>query len=183
MMTRWSRYRVEVRALGRIAWPIMIAQLAQMGTGVVDTIMAGRYSAVDLAAIAVGYNIWLPLFLLTLGIMLATSVTVAQDFGAGKLQQVRDSLPQALWLAVALGAVVGPVCFNIGPLVALLDLDQPTYDKSLGYLRAVAFGLPATVIFQALNALGRQNLHFRTMAYRSAQFEPFGNRFTGNERA
>jgi MATE family multidrug resistance protein len=149
-MTRWHEYRAEVRALGRIAWPIVIAQLAQMGTGVVDTIMAGRYSAIDLAAIAIGYNIWLPLFLLTLGVMLATSVTVAQDFGAGKLDQVRNSLPQALWLAVALGAVVGPLCFNVGPLVALLDLDPVTRDKSLGYLQAVAFGLPATVIFQAL---------------------------------
>ncbi len=64
-MTRWHAYRQEVQALGRIAWPIVIAQLAQMGTGVVDTIMAGRYSATDLAAIAIGYNIWLPVYLLT----------------------------------------------------------------------------------------------------------------------
>lgn len=149
-MTRWNEYRDELRELGRIAWPIVIAQLAQMGTGVVDTIMAGRYSAVDLAAIAIGYNIWLPLFLLTLGIMLATSVMVAQDFGAGKLQQVRDSLPQALMLALLLGALVGPLCFNTGPLLNLLDLDEVTRDKSLGYLQAVAYGLPATVIFQAL---------------------------------
>lgn len=149
-MTRWHEYRREMRALGRIAWPIVIAQLAQMGTGVVDTVMAGRYSAIDLAAIAIGYNIWLPLFLLTLGIMLATSVTVAQDFGAGRLQSVRDSLPQALWLSLALGALVGPVCFNTGPVLGLLDLDDVTRDKSLGYLQAVAFGLPATVIFQAL---------------------------------
>lgn len=149
-MTRWHAYRQELAALGRIAWPIVIAQLAQMGTGVVDTIMAGRYNAVDLAAIAIGYNIWLPLFLLTLGIMLATSVTVAQDFGAGNLQRVRDSLPQALWLSLLLGIVVGPLCFNAGPLLTLLDLDEVTRDKSLGYLQAVAFGLPATVIFQAL---------------------------------
>ncbi len=149
-MTHWYEYRRELRSLGRIAWPIAIAQLAQMGTGVVDTIMAGRYNAVDLAAIAIGYNIWLPLFLLTLGIMLATSVTVAQDFGAGKLQQVRDSLPQALWLSLLLGAVVGPLCYGTGPLLDLLDLDPATRDKSLGYLQAVAFGLPAIVIFQAL---------------------------------
>ncbi len=149
-MTHWPEYRAEIQALGRIAWPIVIAQLAQMGTGVVDTIMAGRYSPVDLAAIAIGYNIWLPLFLLTLGIMLATSVTVAQDFGAGRLQQVRESLPQALMLALLLGALIGPLCFNTGPLLNLLDLDDLTRDKTLGYLQAVAIGLPATVIFQAL---------------------------------
>ena len=149
-MSNWSSYRREARAMTAIAWPIIIAQLAQMGAGVVDTIMAGRYSAVDLAAIAIGYNIWLPLFLLTLGIMLATSVLVAQDFGAGRLQQIRDTLPQGLWLALGLGALVGPACYFTSPLLDLLDLDANTQGKSLDYLQAVAWGLPATVLFQAL---------------------------------
>lgn len=149
-MIDWPAYRREVSALFAIAWPIVIAQLAQMGTGVVDTIMAGRYNSVDLAAIAIGYNIWLPLFLFTLGIMLAVSVIVAQDFGAKKVQQVRDILPQALWLALLLGAIVGPACYHAGPLLELLDLEPDTRDKSLGYLQAVAWGLPATVLFQAL---------------------------------
>jgi Na+-driven multidrug efflux pump len=43
----------EGRGLLTIAWPMFIAQLAQMGTGVVDTIMAGHYSATDLATIAI----------------------------------------------------------------------------------------------------------------------------------
>lgn len=149
-MSTWTAYRGEARAMFALAWPIIIAQLAQMGTGVVDTIMAGRYSAVDLAAIAIGYNIWLPLFLLTLGIMLATSVLVAQDFGAGRLQNIRDTLPQALWLSLLLGLIVGPACYFTEPLLNLLGLDPTTEQKSLDYLQAVAWGLPATVLFQAL---------------------------------
>jgi len=149
-VSRADAYRAEARALYAIAWPFIIAQLAQMGTGVVDTIMAGHYSSVDLAAIAIGYNIWLPLFLFTLGIMLATSVTVAQNFGAGRVQQIRDSLPQSLWLALLLGALVGPACYFTGPLLELLSLERVTEDKSLAYLQAVAWGLPATVIFQSL---------------------------------
>jgi MATE family multidrug resistance protein len=42
----------ELRQLWRIAWPLLVAQTAQMGTGVVDTVMAGRYNDQDLAAIA-----------------------------------------------------------------------------------------------------------------------------------
>ena len=71
----------ELRALLGLATPIFIAQLAQMGTGVVDTIMAGRYSPEDLAAIAIGYNLWLPIYLISLGIMLAVTSIVAQHFG------------------------------------------------------------------------------------------------------
>jgi hypothetical protein len=33
----------ELRPLWRIAWPLLIAQTAQIGTGVVDTLMAGNY--------------------------------------------------------------------------------------------------------------------------------------------
>ena len=145
-----SAFAAETRALFTIAWPMIIAQLAQMGTGVVDTVMAGHYSADDLAAIAIGYNIWLPLFLLFIGMMLGATVIIAQDFGAGRTARIRESLPQALWLALLLGAVAGPLCYFSEPLLRLLELDENTHGKSLDYLQAVAFGLPATALFQAL---------------------------------
>jgi len=145
-----DKYRTEGRALLALALPMLVAQLAQMGTGVVDTIMAGRYDATDLAAIAIGYNIWLPIYLFFLGAMLATTTIVAQNFGAGKIQQIRDLLPQAMWLAMIMGIVAVPVCYYAGPLLDLLDLDPATRDKSLAYLQATAFGMPAAAIFQAL---------------------------------
>ncbi|TGD71542.1 MATE family efflux transporter [Mangrovimicrobium sediminis] len=149
-MMHWQDYRREARALFAIAWPTVIAQVAQVGTGVVDTIMAGRYSAEDLAAVAIGYNIWLPLFLFGLGVMIATSVTVAQAFGAGDRQSIRDSLPQALWLALLLGAVTAPLCYNAEWLLQHLGLPDSARDKSVDYLQMVAWGLPAMAIFQAL---------------------------------
>lgn len=129
---------------------MLIAQLAQVGTGVVDTIMAGRYHADDLAAIAIAYNIWLPLYLVFTGVMLGATTIIAQDFGAGRIQQIRDSLPQALWLALLLGSIAGPLCFFADPLLGLLQLDAATQLKSHGYLQAVAFGLPGAALFLAL---------------------------------
>ena len=133
-------FATETRALFVIAWPMIIAQLAQMGTGVVDTVMAGHYSSVDLAAIAIGYNIWLPLLLLFIGMMLGATVIIAQDYGAGRVERIRESLPQALWLALGLGAVAGPACYFAAPLLHLLNLEKATHKKSLEYLQAVAFG-------------------------------------------
>lgn len=140
----------ESRSLLALAWPMMIAQLAQIGTGVVDTVMAGHYSATDLAAIAIGYNIWLPLYLFFIGMMLGSTYIIAQHVGAGRMQQIRDSLPQALWLALAMGLVVGPLLYFAAPLLELLALEEATYSRSLGYLQAVAFGLPAAAVFEAL---------------------------------
>jgi MATE family multidrug resistance protein len=129
---------------------MVIAQLAQIGTGVVDTMMAGHYSATDLAAIAIGYNIWLPLYLFFIGVSLGASYIIAQRVGAGRTQQVRDILPQSLWLALAMGLIGGPLCYYAEPLLDLLDLESATHASSLGYLRAVAFGLPAAALFEAL---------------------------------
>ena len=145
-----SQMLAELRPLWRIAWPLLIAQTAQIGTGVVDTLMAGNYSDVDLAAIAVGFNIWLPLYLIILGTLFACSAIVAQDFGAGHMERVRSFLPQGLWVAVALSAVMTPFCLHSDIAIALLGLPEETAAKTSAYVSRVGLGFPALGIFLAL---------------------------------
>ena len=123
-MTTRERLLPEMRAMMSLATPLFVAQLAQMGTGVVDTIMAGRYSSVDLAAIAIGYNVWLPIYLVTLGIMLAVTSIVAQHFGAGRIAEIRRLLPQAFWVALTLGLLTAPLCYFPGPILEQISLDE-----------------------------------------------------------
>ena len=61
-MNRWP-VLAEFRSLGVLAVPIIITQLAQMGMGVADAIMAGRVSATELAGISLGGNLYWPLML------------------------------------------------------------------------------------------------------------------------
>src|SRR5690606_6873230 len=67
------RTRLEVKALLALAGPIIVAQLANTAMGFVDTLMAGRVSSHDLAAVALGNSIWVPVLLLMNGILLATT--------------------------------------------------------------------------------------------------------------
>ena len=145
-----SQMLAELRPRWRIAWPLLIAQTAQIGTGVVDTLMAGNYGDVDLAAIAVGFNIWLPLYLIILGTLFACSAIVAQDFGAGRIERVRSFLPQGLWVAVALSAVMTPLCLNSDMAITLLGLPEETAAKTSAYVSRVGLGFPALGIFMAL---------------------------------
>lgn len=152
-MLHWpstSDLKSELSHIWRIAWPLFIAQVAQMGTGVVDTVMAGRYSEQDLAAIAIGYNIWLPVYLLILGILFANATIVAQDFGAERFEKIRKQLPQSLWVAVAAGFLLGPLVWFCDPLLSLLQLNPTTQSKALAYTQMVALGLPAVGVFHAL---------------------------------
>ncbi len=93
------RIRQELRSLFALALPMMIAQLAHTAMGFVDTVMAGRVGPADLAAVALGNSIWVPIYLLLTGIVLATTPKVAQRFGAGNHQDIGPLVRQALWMA------------------------------------------------------------------------------------
>jgi MATE family multidrug resistance protein len=61
----------------------MVAQLATTAMGFVDAVMAGRVGPRDLASVALGNSIWIPVYLLMTGTLLATTPKVAQRYGAG----------------------------------------------------------------------------------------------------
>lgn len=155
----WPRLLTEWRALFQLAIPIVIAQLANSAMGFVDTMMAGRVSPADLAAVALGNSIWMPIFLLMNGVLLATTAKVAREFGAGKHRRIGPLVRQSLWLGLVLGCLLGTLMWNAEPLLHLLGIDPQLITPAMGYLRAVACGFPAVALYTVLrcysDALGR----------------------------
>ena len=62
----FNSFFIHTKSLIKLAYPILIAQLIQNLMGFVDIVMAGRVSAIDMAAVAVANSIWLPIILFTL---------------------------------------------------------------------------------------------------------------------
>ena len=87
-LSRPARVGTEARSLLRLAMPIIIAQLATTAMGFVDAVMAGRVSPRDLASVALGNSIWIPVYLLMSGVLLATTPKVAQRFGAAQFDEI-----------------------------------------------------------------------------------------------
>lgn len=145
--SRLQRVTVEWRALLKLAVPIIIAQLANTAMGFVDTLMAGRVSPNDLAAVALGNSIWVPVFLLMSGILLATTAKVSYAFGRGAELEMGYLVRQALWLGLALGCGLGVLLWNAEPVMVLMGIDPMLIKPAMGYLRAVACGFPAVAIY------------------------------------
>src|SRR5690554_512961 len=103
--TRWRRSVTELRALIWLALPILAAQLSQTLLGFVDTAMAGRVSAVDLAAVALGNSFWLPTFLFLTGVLMIITSKVAASNGAGRPEETGPLVRQAVWLGLCLGVL------------------------------------------------------------------------------
>ena len=104
-LTRPARIRLEFKNLLALALPIIIAQLATTAMGFVDAVMAGRVGPRDLAAVALGNSIGVPVFLLMTGTLLATTPKGAQRFGAGTHSEIGPIVRQALWLALVVGLI------------------------------------------------------------------------------
>ena len=144
-MNRWPA-PAEFRSLGVLAVPIIITQLAQMGMGVADAIMAGRVSATELAGIALGGNLYWPLMLLMSGIVMAVTPWVSQLHGAGRIGDTGAVVRQALWIAVCGGAMVAVLLQHVEPAYRLLGVDERAIPVAAGYLRAASLGLPAIAV-------------------------------------
>ncbi len=158
-ISRPARVRMELRDLLVLALPIMVGQLATTAMGFVDAVMAGRYSSRDLAAVALGNSIWIPVYLLMTGILLATTPKVAQRFGAGKHGEIGPLVRQALWLALVVGLMATGLLLNAEPVLRAMKVDPQLIDLCMQYLYGIASGLPATAFYFVLrcfsDGLGR----------------------------
>lgn len=158
-MTRPARVRLELRTLLALALPLMIGQLAYTAMGFVDAVMAGSVGPRDLAAVALGNSIWVPLYLFMTGTLLATTPKVAQRFGAGQTTEIGALVRQALWLALAVGLIASTLLLNAEPVLHLMQVDPVLIEPCMRYLRGIACGLPATALFYVLrcfsDGLGR----------------------------
>ena len=85
-----------------LAWPVLIAQLSSMTQMVSDTVLTGRYSTTDLAAVAIGSGIYISIVMLMVGILQAVAPTVAHHVGAGRKAEIGPAVQQGFWLALGL---------------------------------------------------------------------------------
>ncbi|WP_259267271.1 MdtK family multidrug efflux MATE transporter [Buttiauxella sp. BIGb0471] len=132
-----------------LAIPVILAQIAQTSMGFVDTVMAGGYSATDMAAVAIGTSIWLPAILFGHGLLMALTPTVAQLNGSGRRERIAHQIRQGFWLAGIVSALIMIVLWNAGYIIhAMKNIDPQLADKAVGYLRALLWGVPGYLFFQ-----------------------------------
>ncbi|WPC34519.1 MATE family efflux transporter [Acinetobacter sp. YWS30-1] len=142
--------RYELKQLFHLMLPILVTQFSQAGLGLIDTIMAGRLSPTDLAAIAVGVGLWIPVMLLFSGIMIATTPLVAEAKGARTPEKIATIARQSLWVAFILGVIAGLVLQVLPLSLPLLGVPESLQPKAGLFLHAIGFGMPAVTMYAAL---------------------------------
>ncbi|WP_257812539.1 MATE family efflux transporter [Aggregatibacter actinomycetemcomitans] len=153
-LTTVKEYHIEAKKLIAIALPILLAQIAQNSMGLVDTIMAGRVSAVDMAAISVGASIWLPLVLFGHGLLLALPPTISYLNGSGQRRRIAHQVRQGIWIVLFSCIPLVWLIYNSDFVLQKMDMEQRLADITFGYLHAMVWGLPCYLLmvnFRCLN--------------------------------
>lgn len=143
-----SSYRRIAADLLRLGWPVLVAQLAVMGHGLVDSLMAGRYGTDDLAAVGIGGAIFFSVFGPLMGVQLALTPMVARLYGAGRKAQIGEQVRQGAWLSLLLAAVAMLVFRFPDPFLALSRPAPEVEAKVRDFLAIMAWGVPTAMLFR-----------------------------------
>jgi MATE family multidrug resistance protein len=147
---RRAALRRELRAAVRLSIPVAMVQLGTMLMGVVDTIMLGHLSAGALAAGALGHVISFTLLILGSGTLTVLDPLISQAYGAGEHRAISAHFQRGLVLAAALGLLFTALMWNASPLLRALGQTPEVAENAGLYLRCLAWGNLALLLFTAL---------------------------------
>ncbi|QWD68946.1 MATE family efflux transporter [Polynucleobacter sp. VK25] len=148
-----SRLREDIPSLLKLAGPLLIGQLAVIAFGVLDTAMTARYSADDLAALAMASAIFISIYVGLTGVISALAPIAGQLFGAKRFSEIGEEVRQATWLALGLTVFGCFILLNADHLLAISQVNEAIEGKAKLYLSILAIGLPASMGMRVLMAL------------------------------
>lgn len=136
-----------------ILLPIIVSQITLYLMSFFDTVMSGRSSAYDLAGVAIGSSIWLPIYTGLHGILLAITPLVAQLLGAQRREEIPFIVVQATYLAlfISLGIIIVGAAL-LTPVMDRMSLELPVRAIAQRYLAALAWGIIPLFIYSVLRS-------------------------------
>ncbi|ARI78190.1 MATE family efflux transporter [Halobacillus mangrovi] len=145
--------REKIKLFSFILLPILITQIGMYAMNFFDTVMAGKAGPDQLAGVAIGSSIWVPVFTGLNGILMAISPIVAQLKGARRENDIPWSVKQGVYLAIALAITIGATgYFLLDPILSLLDIEPEVSHVATYYLITLGIGIVPLFVFNILRS-------------------------------
>ncbi|MCF8889045.1 MATE family efflux transporter [Priestia megaterium] len=150
----------KVKRFVFILFPILVTQFGMFSMTFFDTMMSGRVSADDLAGVAIGSSLWVPVFTGLSGILMSITPIVAQLVGANQKKKVPFSVIQGLYVSFLMAVVIILIgFFVVDPILKGMNLEANVMRIAKQYLIALSFGIIPLFIYTVLrnfiDALGQ----------------------------
>lgn len=152
-MYETSTLKDKLKLFTVILIPILITQVSMYLMNFFDTVMSGRSGADDLAGVAIGSSLWVPIFTGINGILIAITPIIAQLTGAKENDDIPRKVQQGLYLAIALAIVILIIgSFVLNPILLQMDLEPNVRHTAKYYLISLSLGIIPLFIFNTLRS-------------------------------
>ena len=151
--------RAQLASMVRLSLPIVTVQVGMMFMGVVDTMMVGRLSAIDLAAVALGNAYFYTIAVFGIGMLMALDPIVAQAVGAEDAEGIARGMQRGFVLTLFLALAASVLFLPSRAVFVLLRQPADVVPVAAGYIFGSIPGMfpfyAFVVLRQSLQALGR----------------------------
>ena len=159
-------FRYQTHKLLKLAVPVFIGQLTQTMMGFIDTVMAGKVSHVDMAAVALGTSIWFPTLLFVLGLLMPLTPVVSHHLGGNEIDKIKPTVWQGLYVAFTFGVISMGVLYLSPMIFDVMAVEEDLHELAQGYIHSFLWGSPAFAAFQVLKSCSEGMHHtFPTMLF------------------
>ncbi|TFB22158.1 MATE family efflux transporter [Filobacillus milosensis] len=147
----------------KILIPILVTQVGLYLMNFFDTVMAGQSGSEDLAGVAIGSSLWIPILTGVIGILMAVPPIVSQLLGANQTDRITHVIRQGIYLAASIGFLIFVVgIFSLNPILNALSLEPEVQHIAKYYLLSLGIGMVPLFIFNLLrsfiDALGQTKM-------------------------
>ncbi|WP_321338608.1 MATE family efflux transporter [uncultured Cohaesibacter sp.] len=171
-------WREEISATLALAWPLVLAQLAQFSLQITDVIMMGWLGREALAAGSLAAALLHPVVVFGIGALSAVSPMVAQAIGAKDHASVRRSARQGIWVAFVISVMIMILLYQSRHIYAAAGQMPGISIEAARYLNFAALGVFPSLGFVALRSL--VTAHSETRIILVTTIASFFVNFAGN---
>jgi MATE family multidrug resistance protein len=132
----------ELRALLRLAIPVVLSELAWMLMSVVDTIMVGRLSPEAIGAVGLSSSLYYIPALFGAGLLLGLDTLVSQAYGRGDHTDCRKWVMQGIYIVLLFSVPVMIIVQWIPALLPRWGTNPAVASQTAEYLRLLNWGTP-----------------------------------------
>ncbi len=145
-----SNIKSEFPGLIKLAYPLVLTQLAQFGIVFTDVIMMGLLGPEALAGAGLGASVFSFFLMFSTGLMTVLANQVSSHLH--DKERVKEIVHSGLFIATILFMVFGLLIWNIKPILMELGQEQAVAQTASLYLSALLWGMLPNLLYMILRA-------------------------------
>lgn len=147
----------EIKHILAFTLPMLLGNLFQQFYNMADTIIVGRtLGSVALGGVGAVGSITFLFYSLCIGLSNGIGILIAQNFGAGRANDVKKIIGNAIYVTLAVGVIISLIsAFGAWPILKLMKTTDANFPYAITYMRIVCGGAFIIACYNTISAILR----------------------------